>query len=66
MATNLTLDSKLVDQVLELSGAPTKKAPVTLALKEFVARKEQKKLAHLVGELEWDSSYDYKADRSRP
>ncbi len=33
MPTNLALDPKLLDQVLELSGEPTKKAAVTLALR---------------------------------
>ena len=65
MATNLALDPKLLDQVLELSGEQTKKAAVTLALKEFIARREQRKLAELFGKLEWDPSYDYKAERSR-
>lgn len=65
MATNLALDPRLLDRVLELSGEPTKKAAVTLALKEFVARREQKKLAELFGKLDWDAGYDYKADRSR-
>lgn len=65
MATNIALDPKLLDQVLELSGEQTKKAAVTLALKEFIARREQRKLAELFGKLEWDHSYDYKAERSR-
>ncbi|MBP8146414.1 type II toxin-antitoxin system VapB family antitoxin [Pseudorhodoferax sp.] len=65
MATNLALDPKLLDQVLELSGEQTKKAAVTLALKEFIARREQRKLAELFGKLEWDHAYDYKAERSR-
>ena len=65
MATNLALDPKLLEQVLELSGEPTKKAAVTLALKEFIGRREQKKLAELFGKLEWDASFDYKAERSR-
>ncbi|GHC77469.1 hypothetical protein GCM10007320_17050 [Pseudorhodoferax aquiterrae] len=65
MATNLALDPRLLDQVLELSGEPTKKAAVTLALKEFVARREQHKLAELFGKLDWDASYDHKAERSR-
>ena len=33
MATDLALDLQLLDQVLELSGEPTKKAVVTLALR---------------------------------
>ena len=65
MATNLALDPKLLDQVLELSGEPTKKAAVTLALKEFVARREQRRDSELFGKLDWDASYDYKAERSR-
>lgn len=65
MATNLALDPKLLDQVLELSGEQTKKAAVTLALKEFIARREQRKLAELFGKLEWDHSCDYKSERSR-
>lgn len=66
MATNLALDPKLLDQVLELSGEPTKKAAVTLALKEFIARRQQKQVADLFGKLDWDTAYDYKAERSRP
>mgnify|MGYP001546269779 CR=1 FL=1 len=65
MATNLALDPDLLDQVLELSGEQTKKAAVTLALKEFIARREQRKLADLFGKLDWDTTYDYKAERSR-
>jgi Arc/MetJ family transcription regulator len=65
MATNLALDPKLLDQVLELSGEQTKKAAVTLALKEFIARREQRKLAELFGKLDWDPAYDYKAERGR-
>lgn len=65
MATNLALDPKLLEQVLELSGEPTKKAAVTLALREFIARREQKKVAELFGKLDWDAGYDYKSERSR-
>ncbi|MEZ5650696.1 MAG: type II toxin-antitoxin system VapB family antitoxin [Burkholderiaceae bacterium] len=65
MATNLALDPELLERVLQLSGEPTKKAAVTLALQEFVARREQRKLAELFGKLEWDASFDYKAERSR-
>jgi hypothetical protein len=65
MATNLALDPQLLNQVLELSGEPTKKAAVTLALREFVARREQRKVADLFGKLDWDASFDYKSERSR-
>jgi len=65
MATNLSIDPKLLDRALEISGESTKKAAVTIALKEFIARREQRRLLELFGSLDWDSSYDYKAERIR-
>ncbi len=65
MATNLSIDPELIERALEVSGERTKKAAVTKALEEFIARRRQKRLLDLVGKLEWDSSYDYKADRKR-
>ncbi|MGB5880131.1 MAG: type II toxin-antitoxin system VapB family antitoxin, partial [Thermoanaerobaculia bacterium] len=44
MATNLDLDPNLIERALALSGAPTKKAAVTAALQEFIARREQRQL----------------------
>jgi Arc/MetJ family transcription regulator len=65
MSTNLALDPKLLDRALKVSGERTKKAAVTKALEEFIARRSQKKMLDLMGSLEWDESYDYKAERSR-
>jgi Arc/MetJ family transcription regulator len=65
MATNLSIDPELIERALQVSGERTKRAAVTKALEEFIARRRQKKLLDLLGKLEWDSSYDYKADRSR-
>ena len=65
MATNLAIDPELIERALEISGERTKKAAVTLALTEFIARREQKQLAKLFGSLEWDANYDYKTERSR-
>jgi Arc/MetJ family transcription regulator len=65
MATNLSIDPELIEQALKLSGERTKKAAVTKALQEFIARRRQKRLLDLMGALEWDSTYDYKAERAR-
>ena len=65
MATNLSIDPDLIEQALKVSGERTKKAAVTRALQEFIARRRQKRLLDLMGKLEWDPSYDYKAERSR-
>ena len=65
MVTNLALDQDLLDRAFRVSGEPTKKAAVTRALQEFIARREQRRVAELFGKLDWDSGYDYKSERAR-
>jgi hypothetical protein len=65
MATNLSIDPALIDEVLALSGERTKRAAVTRALEEYVARRRQKRLLDLMGKLDWEPGFDYKRDRSR-
>jgi Arc/MetJ family transcription regulator len=65
MATNLSLDPALLERAVKVGGERTKKAAVTRALQEYVARRTQKRLAELMGKLEWDASFDYKSERSR-
>jgi Arc/MetJ family transcription regulator len=65
MATNLDIDPVLLDRALRVSGEQTKKAAVTKALQEFIARREQRRIVDLFGTLEWNSGYDYKRERSR-
>jgi hypothetical protein len=65
MATKLSIDPALIKRAQEVSGERTKKAAVTKALEEFVARRRQKRLLDFMGKLEWDQSDDYKSERSR-
>ena len=65
MATNLAISPDLLERALELSGKRTKTAAVTLALQEFIARREQRRLLELFDTLEWNPTFDYKAERSR-
>ena len=65
MATNLSIDPELLERALELSGERTKKAAVNKALREFIARREQKEILQLFGKLDWNKSFDYKKERSR-
>jgi len=65
MATNLAIDPDLLDRAVEVSGERTKKAVVTKAPQEFIARREQKKVIELMGTLEWDDSFNYKVERTR-
>ena len=65
MATNLNIDPELLDKALQVSGEKTKRAAVTKALQEFIARREQRRILDLFGKLEWNTGYDYKSERSR-
>ncbi len=63
--TKLSIDSDLLQRALEVSGERTRTAAVTKALQEFTARRQHRRLLELVGKLEWDDSYDIKAERGR-
>jgi hypothetical protein len=65
VATNLDIDPRLTDQALAVSGERTREAAVTRALQEVIARRRQKRVLDLMGQLEWDESFDYKAGRGR-
>lgn len=65
MATNLSIDPKLLDEALRIGGEKTKKATVTKALEEYIARRRQKKILELFGTLEWNPDFDYKRERKR-
>lgn len=66
MATNLSIDPALLNEALAVAGEKTKKATVTRALQEFIARRRQRELVELFGKLDWDEDFDYKRERSRP
>ena len=63
MATNLAIDNALLEEALAVSGERTKRAAVTRALEEFIARRKQKRIRALFGQLERDPAYDYMRER---
>jgi hypothetical protein len=65
MATNLAIDPDLLERALAVSGERTKRAAVTRALEDFIARREQARILGLFGTVEIDPESDYKAERSR-
>ena len=65
MATKLSIDPALLNEALAVGGEKTKKATVTKALQEFIARRRQRELAELFGKLDWDGDFDFKRERSR-
>lgn len=65
MATNLQIDDDLLKEAVKLGGFPSKKAAVNEVLRDFVQRKKQLGILKLFGTVDFDPSYDYKAERKR-
>jgi len=65
MATNLSINPKLLQKALEVSGLKTKKETVNLALQEFINRHKQLEILDLFGKMDPDPNYDYKKGRTR-
>lgn len=64
MATNLSIDPELVQRALEVSGE-RKGSRSDQGVAGIVARRGQKRLLELMGKLEWDAGFNYKAERER-
>lgn len=63
MATNLAIDDQLINQAVKLGHHQSKKAAVTAALKEYIQHHQQRQIASLFGQIEFDPDYDYKKER---
>lgn len=63
MATNLALDTDLLEEALNVGGLKSKKDTVNQALREFVQRRKQKEIFELFGNFPADEDYDYKQGR---
>lgn len=65
MATNLAIDDELIEEARRVGGHSTKKAAVTAALDEYIRRRKQREIVKLFGTIDYDTGYDYKANRRR-
>jgi Arc/MetJ family transcription regulator len=63
MATNLALDDRLLQQALKIGSLRTKRETVNTALKEFIERRQQKRILDLAGKIVFRENWDCKADR---
>lgn len=64
MPTNLALDDKLIEEALKIGKHKTKRETVNAALQEYILSRKQRKLKELFGKIDYDSSYNYKKQRS--
>ncbi|MCW7483221.1 type II toxin-antitoxin system VapB family antitoxin [Leptospira kanakyensis] len=60
MATNLNIDSKLLDEAYSISGLKTKRETVNTALIEFIKKHKQKEIIKFFNSIEYDPKVDYK------
>ncbi len=65
MPTNLAIDDGLIAQAKKLGRHRTKKDTVNAALDEYIRRRTQAALIPLFGNIEYDSRYDYKRERTK-
>jgi len=65
MATNLSIDTNLLETALKTGGLKTKRDTVNLALKEFIQKRKNADILSLFGTVEYDADYDYKKARRR-
>ena len=65
MVPDLDIEPELLDRALALSGARTREEAVTLALEEFIERRQRARIVESFGTLDWDDAYDCQADRRR-
>lgn len=65
MATNLSIDQRLLEEAQSLGKIKTKKETVNKALEEFIYRRKQASLKKLFNSLIWTKSFDYKKERNR-
>ena len=65
MATNLDIDQKLLAQAKRVGKHRSKKEAVNAALAEYVQRRNQLGIIEAFGTVDYDPTYDYKAQRKK-
>lgn len=65
MATNLDIDQALLKEAVNVGRHRSKKAAVTEALQEYIARHKQQQIVGLFGTIEYTDGYDYRKHRKR-
>jgi Arc/MetJ family transcription regulator len=63
MATNLAIDTELLETALKIGGQKTKKDTVNQALAEYIQRRKNTEILTLFGTIIYDDDYDYKKAR---
>ncbi len=65
MPTNLAIDDRIIEEARRIGRHKTKKEAVTAALEEYIKYRKRLRLLDLMGTIDYDPNYDYKAERRR-
>jgi Arc/MetJ family transcription regulator len=58
MRTNIDIDDKLMEEILDKTTLKTKKEVVDKALREFLRKIKLRELAELSGKITWEGNLD--------
>jgi Arc/MetJ family transcription regulator len=53
MRTNIEIDEKLMDEIINKTSLKTKKEVVYVALKEYLQKLKREELASIAGKIDW-------------
>ena len=65
MATNLSINERLLTEAKKLGHFKTKRETVNSALEEFIQRRRQVEIKKLFNSIEYDPGYDHKKTRMK-
>jgi hypothetical protein len=65
MASHIDVDTVLLEEAVRLGNHRSKREAATAALQEYVKLKRRLGLLEIAGQIDFDPTYDYKAERRR-
>ena len=65
MMRELVLDDHLIREARDVGRHKTDVEAITAALQEYIVRRRQQQIVALFGTIDYDPTYDYKAQRRR-
>lgn len=63
MAHSVNLSEDLIQEALAISEQENPETVVEAALREYIQRRQRRKIVELFGTIDYDEAYDYKAQR---
>jgi len=66
MTHSLNLDEALIREALEIDDHQNLEAVIEDALREYIQRRQRRKILDLFGTIDYDDTYNYKTQRQAP